>query len=103
MDMVRAGAITEAQPAHHPGWDTMSNHLGIAPARIETVSLRIIPGDRILLCTDGLTNMVSDADIARLLRSHADDAECVDALIDTANAAGGRDNITVVVATIARQ
>lgn len=103
MDMVRAGAISEADAVHHGGWDTISNCLGRTPARVETVSLRVSAGDRILLCTDGLTNMVSDAVIARLLSKHADDAECVDALIDTANEAGGRDNVTVVVATIARQ
>lgn len=102
MDMVRAGTISETEAAQHRGWDTISNCLGSAPARVETVSLRIRPGDRILLCTDGLTNMVPDALIARLLRTHPDDAECVDALIDTANEAGGRDNITVVVATIAQ-
>jgi PPM family protein phosphatase len=103
MDMVRRGEIPLEEAPDHPLWHTISNVLGIEPARIETVSLETQPGDRILLCTDGLTNMVPDPEIAALLTSHPDDSECVSALIDAANEAGGVDNTTVVVATIHRR
>ena len=53
--------------------------------------------DRLLLCTDGLTNMVEDGDIADLLAG-GEPQEAVDRLIDAALAAGGVDNVTVVVA-----
>ncbi len=54
-------------------------------------------GDRFLLCTDGLWNMVSDADIAGLLGSQADPRQACATLIDVANAGGGIDNVTVIV------
>ena len=53
--------------------------------------------DRILLCTDGLTNMVEDDDIRRILNDSCDLKTKVRTLVDTANANGGKDNITVVV------
>jgi PPM family protein phosphatase len=103
MDMVRRGEIPLEEAPNHPLWHTISNVLGIEPARIETTTLETQPGDRILLCTDGLTNMVPDPEIVGLLTSHPDDSACVSALIDAANEAGGVDNTTVVVATIHRR
>ena len=54
-------------------------------------------GDKFLLCTDGLTNMVEDADIKKILQTATDPAE---ALIEAALDAGGRDNVTVIVAGV---
>jgi PPM family protein phosphatase len=56
-------------------------------------------GDRLLLCTDGLTDMVSDDEIADVLRQHAAPQVACDALIERALAHGGRDNVTVVLAS----
>ncbi len=58
------------------------------------------PGDRILICSDGLTDMVSDAEILRRLRMQQDTQEAAQALLKDALAAGGRDNITVVLADV---
>lgn len=55
------------------------------------------PGDRVLLCTDGLWSMLNDADIIDIVRSSPTPDHCCDRLIEEANAAGGRDNITAVV------
>jgi PPM family protein phosphatase len=60
--------------------------------------LRLADGDRLLLCTDGLTDMVDDATIGAELRRQASSGEACRALIDLALDRGGRDNVTVVVA-----
>jgi PPM family protein phosphatase len=60
--------------------------------------LQLEGGDRLLLCTDGLTDMLDDATIAATLRTHPTSDEACQALIDMALANGGRDNVTVVVA-----
>jgi serine/threonine protein phosphatase PrpC len=65
----------------------------------DVVRLDLATGDRLLLCTDGLTNMVDDAGVAMLL-GKGDTAEAADALIAAALANGGIDNITVVVVDV---
>ena len=62
--------------------------------------IRLKPGDRILICSDGLTDMVSDAGILRQLRVIQGTQECAQALLQDALAAGGRDNVTVVLADV---
>ena len=57
----------------------------------------MVPGDLLLLCTDGLTNMVEDADIRNIMLSQRDIAEQAERLVKTANENGGKDNITVIV------
>ena len=59
--------------------------------------MNLEPQDYILLCTDGLTNMVEDQDIRSIINSQRDVAECTERLVRTANDNGGKDNITVVV------
>lgn len=58
-----------------------------------------VPGDRLLLCSDGLTDMISDAEIAEELSRHPGPQAACDALISRTLAAGGRDNVTVVIAS----
>jgi PPM family protein phosphatase len=69
----------------------------------EVHRLHIQNGDRLLLCSDGLTNMVSEAEVTRLLSGHSKPEEACRILIDAALAAGGRDNVTVVLADFAFQ
>lgn len=70
---------------------------GIEP---DVARVRCARGDRLLLCTDGLTNMVDDAEIARLLARAADAQQACDALTEAALDAGGVDNVTTVVVTL---
>ena len=58
-----------------------------------------MPGDRVLLASDGLTDLVPERDIEQILADHADDA-AVEHLVDAALAAGGRDNVTCLLATV---
>ena len=64
---------------------------------IDAFEVDLLPETIVLLCTDGLSNMLSDAEIGRILRAHTDPDETVEALIDAANAHGGSDNISAVV------
>jgi len=66
----------------------------------EVNKLTIGPGDVILLCSNGMTSMLPDAPIAEVLRAEPDPAAACRRLIDEANAAGGRDNVTGIVARI---
>ena len=72
---------------------------GAETVRAEAHSVRLLPGDQILLCSDGLTGHVTDLSIAQELRVAPSAAAACDALIAAANAGGGTDNITVIVAS----
>lgn len=96
--MVREGRLTEDEAAQHPQRSILTRALGVdEDIPVDELSLDIHPGDRLLLCTDGLTNMVERDRIQEILQSDEDPQSACDKLIDAANRAGGDDNITVVV------
>jgi protein phosphatase len=68
--------------------------------RVELHSLELHPGDAILLCSDGLTDMVPEEAIAAVLREEADPRPACERLVEEANRRGGRDNVTAVVARV---
>jgi protein phosphatase len=77
-------------------------HLGMASPPLPWMrKLTLAGGDRLLLCSDGLTDMVGDEDICGVLQSEPGVAAACTALVDMAKLAGGRDNITVVIADFA--
>ena len=93
------GAIRPEDVATHPLRHVLTNVLGAreGPVRVEWRELRLVDDDQVLLCTDGLTDLVSDADIVEVLRC-ADTAEnACRTLVDLALEAGGKDNVTVVL------
>lgn len=96
-DMIASGELTPEQAAVHPFRSVITRALGMeSRVVVDRVSRDLLPGDRVLLCTDGLTTMVGDPDIAALLAGgEAPDAAAE--LIEAANRAGGFDNISVVV------
>jgi protein phosphatase len=100
-DMVRNGTLTAEESRVHPNRSVITRALGSDPTMsVDTFEVEAAPGDRLLLCSDGLTGMVADRDIERILGTAPSAAEAVDRLIEAANDAGGQDNITVVVAEI---
>ena len=100
-ESVAANVITEAEAANHPYRHSLTRALGLETTLNPTVSdwLPLAAGDRFLLCSDGLTNEVNDAELARLLREGSPD-QAATRLVEQARRAGGRDNITAVVAAI---
>jgi len=96
--MVQEGEITEAEAERHPHRSVLTRALGVDPGvRVDEGYVRISPGDRLLLCTDGLTGMVPERRIGTVLGDVADPQQAADRLVSEANAAGGVDNITVIV------
>jgi len=100
-EMVREGKLSRDEAAVHPQRSIITRALGMEP-RIEVDSWDLIPyrGDRLLLCSDGLTNELSDDRIAATLRQLADPKEAARELVRQARAEGGGDNITVVVVDV---
>ena len=96
--MVLEGKLTEDEARIHPHRSILTRALGVEPnVEVDGASLDIRPGDRVLLCSDGLTSMVDDEVIVELLGSTPDPRQASLALVDAANAAGGNDNITALV------
>jgi protein phosphatase len=96
--LLEQGKLTEEQAAEHPQRSIITRALGPEPdVAVDTWSYPLRGGDVILLCSDGLTSMISEKRIESILASTSALDRAADALIADANAAGGRDNITVVV------
>jgi protein phosphatase len=97
-EWVRMGRLTAEEAEVHPRRHQLTRALGIEDAlEIDVVSLNALPGDRILLCSDGLSNELTNDTLARLASSPTPLAESVDQLVAAANRAGGRDNISVIL------
>jgi PPM family protein phosphatase len=97
-ELVRQGKLTEEQAEEHPQRSIITRALGPEPTvDVDTSTYPGRAGDVLLLCSDGLTSMISEERISDVLGSTDDLPTAADQLIDEANAAGGRDNITVVL------
>ncbi|MCZ7534291.1 MAG: Stp1/IreP family PP2C-type Ser/Thr phosphatase [Acidimicrobiia bacterium] len=96
-ELVTLGRISKEEARHHPHRHLVTRVLGLGPIPIDTFEINLEPGDRILLCSDGLTDMVSDIMIEEILSAGEGVEPTAWALIEQANAAGGVDNTTVVV------
>ncbi len=97
-ELVRRGKLTEEQAAEHPQRSIITRALGPEPdVEVDTWSYPVRAGDVLLLCSDGLTSMVPEERVEEVLSSNERLDAAAQALIDEANAAGGRDNITVVL------
>ncbi|MGA8717547.1 MAG: Stp1/IreP family PP2C-type Ser/Thr phosphatase [Solirubrobacteraceae bacterium] len=97
-ELVRRGKLTEEQAAEHPQRSIITRALGPEPdVEVDTWTYPARAGDVVLLCSDGLTSMISEERVKATLVEHENLDEAGDALIREANEAGGRDNITVVL------
>ena len=97
-EMLAAGQITPDEARTHPHRHVVTRALGVEQSvAVDTWLVTPESGDRYLICSDGLVNEVPDDDIAGLLGRQPDPQAAADALVAAANAAGGRDNISVIV------
>ena len=100
-NMIEAGQITPEEARLHPNRSVITRALG---NDVDTVpdlyEINVEDGDRLLLCSDGLTSMIEDQEVAELLSAQPDPQKCAIALVNAAIAAGGADNVTVIVVDV---
>lgn len=95
--MVRAGELTKEEAVRHPDKNIITRAIGASrEPKVDFFEVDLEKHDRILLCSDGLTNMVSDEEILDIMESEYI-GDVVDILIDEAKENGGNDNITAIV------
>ena len=100
-ELVDAGEITADEARVHPNRSVITRALGSDPAMYaDHFALNIERGDRLILCSDGMSGMLPDGDIELIARQSATAQICTDNLVDAALAAGGSDNVTVVVVDV---
>jgi serine/threonine protein phosphatase PrpC len=97
-ELERSGQITPEAAEHHPQRSIITRALGPEPdVQVDTYTLAGRDGDLFLICSDGLTSMISDDELGSILRSSDSLDETAESLVRAANQSGGKDNITVVM------
>lgn len=97
-EMVRRGELDEKDARVHPDRNIITRAIGGgSPLEIDFFEVELKESDRVLMCSDGLTDMIEDEEIFRILKEKESTEEGIECLIETANENGGNDNITVVV------
>ena len=97
-EMVRLGGINEEEAKHHPDKNIITRAIGAKDdVEVDFFEYRLQKGDVILMCTDGLTNMVDDDEIFRIIKGGRDIVETAMQLVEKANENGGKDNIGIVL------
>ena len=97
-DLMRSGRLTQEEAESHPQRSVITRALGTDPeVDVDTFAVGLEAGDVFLLCSDGLTTMVSDEEILRLVHESGSLEKAAKALVKAANRRGGEDNVTVVL------
>ncbi|MBQ9122933.1 MAG: Stp1/IreP family PP2C-type Ser/Thr phosphatase [Lachnospiraceae bacterium] len=97
-EMVRMGGIDRQEARNHPDKNIITRAIGVSDkVEVDFFSVELRPGDIILMCSDGLTNMLEDEDIREILRKSSDLESKAGELVKTANNNGGKDNIAVIL------
>lgn len=97
-ELYRAGHITEVQKHHHPDGHMITRAIGVDRlVEVDTFKVSMEGIDFVLLCSDGLSKMLSDREIAKIIRQHETLEEAGNALVEAALSRGGKDNITLII------
>lgn len=100
-EMIEAGRLTPEEAINHPYRSVVTRAIGLEPlVDVDDYGVVLEDGDRILLCSDGLTDMLSDERLEEILAAGNDPADTADALVAAANTEGGVDNISVVLVDV---
>lgn len=99
--LVATGQITPAEALNHPQKNVIYRVIGDKPqVEVDLFEQQLVPGDALLLCSDGLSGMVSNEQILHIWRTSTSPQEACDRLVEVANQAGGVDNVTVVIVQV---
>ena len=97
-ELMRSGGLSPAEARRHPYRNMLTRALGTARhVEVDVHRVAVKAGEGILLCTDGLTNTLSDSEIEAVIAGERDAQACVDALIAAANARGAPDNVSAIL------
>lgn len=97
-EMVRMGGIDREEARSHPNKNIVTRAIGACEkVDVDFFSVELRPGDIVLMCSDGLTNMLEDEEIRMILNGQRDIVEKAEELVKAANNNGGRDNIAVIL------
>lgn len=96
-EMVRRGEIKREEARNHPNKNIITRAMGTSRKIVADCFEEPLSGQKVLMCSDGLTNMLTDEDIRMIMEESVNGQNAVDKLVETANENGGADNITVVL------
>lgn len=97
-ELIDAGKLKPEEAENHASANEITHYVGMEEKAMAKIhSFGLVRGDRLLLCSDGLTGMVDDKSIAGILKKQSDPQLACEQLVQAANDAGGHDNITVVI------
>lgn len=97
-EMVRRGELNAKDARVHPDRNIITRAIGgKSPLKVDFFEVELKESERVLMCSDGLTDMIEDEEIFKILKEKKNTADGIECLIETANINGGNDNITVVV------
>ena len=101
-ELIDAGAITAEEARQAPNRNIITRAIGLEPSlEVDASEFDVAGGDVVLLCSDGLSDLIGDRDIAELLIEHKDNLDgAARQLVKSANSAGGTDNVTVVLVAL---
>ncbi|HEY8486137.1 MAG TPA: protein phosphatase 2C domain-containing protein [Limnochordales bacterium] len=100
-ELVRNGTLTQEEAWHHPHRHVLTRSLGgPEPVTVDVVEVALQPGDRLVLCTDGVSAVVRDGELAQVVQSCTSAQQAACSLVELARARGSRDDMTVAVAFI---
>jgi len=100
-EQMRAGLLSPLEARQHPWRNVVTRALsGGEDPEVDVKAVELQPGDRLLLCSDGLSSVVTDERIEEILRAQPVPTEACQALVDEANGAGGPDNVTTLILQI---
>ncbi len=99
-ELIAQGRLNPEEAETHPRRHMLTRTVGMRDVRVDSLDIHLTAGDRVLLCSDGLTGMVSDVRVERILSNTPVATDAVWSLVEAANAAGGQDNTTVAVVDV---
>jgi protein phosphatase len=102
-ELVAAGRLSAEEAENHPYGNVITRAVGPSESVVpDYVRVDVQPGDRFVICSDGLTKELTDYGILHFLREHSDPAEAIGAMVTAALENGGRDNVSVIVVDVNR-